>query len=171
MKVKAQWPGPQNLIHAGPSPLTSAELKVLQLFRDQRTENVPHLITWKKAVQPHDGVHPGGYVIYTIMTLMPGQTLWDLMYWSMTDAERDEIREIFMTKLKEIRKLGIAPYDCALRNILWDPETKQMSIVDFEHYEELTEDIDDEKAELQRWGLVHRPPPRTWFQEWGLKGV
>ena len=171
MKVKAQWPGPQNLIHAGPSPLTSAELKVLQLFRDQKIECVPHLLTWKKATQPHDGVHPGGYVIYTVMTLLPGQTLWDLGYWGMTDNERDVIKDIFMKKLREIRALGIAPFDCALRNILWDRQRKQVSIVDFEHYEERTDEINDEKSELQRWGLVQRPPPRTWFQEWGLKGV
>ena len=171
MKVKAQWPGPQNLIHQGPSPLTNAELKVLQIFRDQKTDNVPHLITWKKATQSKDGVYPGGYIIYTIMTLMPGLTLWNLGYWSVTDDKRDELKAAFMSKLKEIRRLGIAPYDCALRNILWDEERKALSIVDFEHYEEITEDIDDEKAEFQRWGLVHRPPPRTWFQEWGIKGV
>lgn len=171
MKIKAQWPGPQNIVHAGPSLLTSAELKVLQFFRDQGVENVPHLVTWKKTIQPYHGVYPGGYLIYTVMTLVPGQTLWDLGYWGMTEEKRDHIRAIFMTKLREIRALGIAPYDCALRNVLWDGANERVSIVDFEHYEELTEDIDDETAELQRWGLVKRPPPRTWFQEWGLKGM
>ena len=110
-------------------------------------------------------------MIYTIMTLMPGQGLLDFGFWGTTEDEREKIRGIFMKKLREIRALGIAPFDCALRNILWDSEKQQVSIVDFEHYEELTDDIEDEKAELQRWGLVKRPPPRTWFQEWGLKGL
>ena len=168
MKVKAQWPGPQNLIHVGPSPLTTAELKALKLFGHEKVQGVPHLMTWKKTTQPHDGVHPGGYIIYTIMTKMTGATLWELGYWSMSTAEREEIKLAFIARLKEIRKLGIAPYDCALRNVLWDPATKQVSIVDFEHYHETEQAMDDEKSELQRWGLEQRPPPSTWFQEWGL---
>lgn len=169
MKVKAQWPGPQEIMHEGPSPTTWTELKCLTTFRDQNVEGVPHLVTWKKAVQPFQGVYPAGYLIYTIMTLMPGRTLWDIPFWGMTEDERQSICGIFMTKLKEIRSLGFAPYDCALRNVLWDEERKKLSIVDFERVEEATSEIEDETAEFQRWGLVKRPPSRTWFQEWGLK--
>src|ERR1700761_1394235 len=61
IKIKAQWPGPQNIVHDGPSPLTAKELQVLRLFQDQKVEGVPHLITWKKATQSAGGVHPGGY--------------------------------------------------------------------------------------------------------------
>ena len=169
MKVKAQWPGPQNLMHEGPSPLTAKELKVLQLFRDHRVEGVPHLVTWKKSTQSADGVNPGGYVMYTVMTKVPGNTLWDLGYWSLPTALRSDIQQTFLSKLREIRKLGIAPFDCALRNVLWDRETEQVSIVDFEHYKETESPIEDENLELQRWGLMSRPVPGTWWVEWGLK--
>ncbi|KAK3050098.1 hypothetical protein LTR09_008753 [Extremus antarcticus] len=169
MKIKAQWPGPQNLLHAGPSPFTAAELKVLRLFGDQKLDGVPHLVTWKQGVQSKDGVHPGGYLIYIVMTLVPGRTLWDLGYWSLTDEERLEIQQAFISKLNEVRQLGIAPYDCALRNVLWDAAQKRASIVDFEHYRETAAPIDDETLELQRWGLKSRPVPGTWYVEWGLK--
>lgn len=166
LKVKAQWPGPQNLLYTSPSPMTEAELKALQLFREKNVSHVPHLITWKKATQGPNGIHPDGYIIYTVMTKVPGESLWDLGYWSMQSSKRAEIQQIFLKKLREIRKLGIAPYDCALRNVLWDESTKQVGIVDFEHYHETTEPIESEKEELQRWGLVQRPPPGTWHTEW-----
>lgn len=171
MKIKAQWPGPQNLMYAGPSEWTEAELKALQKFTDLKTTNVPHLITWQKTIQPHHGIHPGGYLIFVIMTKLPGETLWDMGYYSVKEDERQEIQPIFMKKLQEIRRLNIQPYDCALRNIMWDRETRQVNILDFEHYEESDEPVTEELAEFQRWGLIHKPPPRTWFQEWGLKGV
>ena len=196
LKVKAQWPGPQQLIHEGPSPYTAAELKALESYRELNTIGVPHLIKWKRQTQSDAGVHAGGYIIYTIMTKLPGETLWDIGYWSMTEAERDEIRTAFIKKLNELRGLGIQPYDCALRNVLWEKETKQLGIVDFEHYygPEDTEfdevganegpsggayvgakrwegsTVSNENEELMRWGLAQRPAPRTWFQEWGLKG-
>lgn len=169
MKVKAQWPGPQDLQHAGPSPFTAAELKVLQLFRDHKVEGVPHLVTWTKGAQNEHGVHPGGYLVCVVMTKMRGDTLWNLGYWSMLDSERAVIQAAFLSKLKEARALGIAPYDCALRNVLWDGETQTVSIVDFEHYRETGTTIEDDQLELQRWGLVSRPVPGTWFVEWGLK--
>lgn len=166
LKVKAQWPGPQNLIHEGPSAMTEAELKALQRFRDENISYVPHLLTWKKSTQGSRGIHPDGYIIYTVMTKVPGESLWDLGYWSLNSEKRAEIQQIFLKKLREIRKLGIAPYDCALRNVLWDSQSKEVGIVDFEHYHETTEPIENEKEELQRWGLVQRPPPGTWHTEW-----
>ncbi|KAK3704321.1 hypothetical protein LTR37_013874 [Vermiconidia calcicola] len=169
MKIKAQWPGPQNIVHEGPSPQTAAELKVLQIFRDREMEGVPHLVTWKKTTQPTNGVHPGGYLVYTVMTRVPGQSLWDLGYWSTADSLRSQIQQSFLAKLREIRALGIAPFDCALRNVMWDKEHSKAGIVDFEHYREVVKDIDDETVELQRWGLVSRPIPGTWWQEWGLQ--
>ena len=171
MKVKVQWPGPQDLIHEGHSPHTAAELKALQKFNDSKTSGVPHLVVWKRTTQGESGLHPGGYISFTVMTKMPGETLWDLRYWSLTADEREEIRQVFMRKLQEIRLLDIAPYDCALRNILLDTSTKQLSVVDFEHYTEGSGAVTDENDEFQKWGLVQRPPPRTWFQEWGLKGI
>lgn len=174
LKIKAQWPGPQELYHEGPSPLTNAELRALQLFREKKIENLPHLIVWKKAQQGSHGIHPGGYIIYTIMTLMPGQTLWDMGYWSLSDDQREAVIASFLIKLKDVRSLGISPYDCALRNVLWDPKSERASIVDFEHYHEIGNDaaaIEDEKRELQNWGLVHRPPPANWWQEWKHSGA
>ena len=158
MKIKAQWPGPQNVMHAGPSPYTTAELQALQKFTDLGISNVPHLKTWKKTTQPHDGIYPGGYLIYVIMTKLPGTTLWDIGYFGIKDEERDEIKPRFMKKLQEIRQLGIQPYDCALRNILWDRESKELGILDFEHYEESDAPVEDEKIEFQKWGLVRKVP-------------
>lgn len=47
------------------------------------------------------------------------------------------------------------------------------SIVDFEHWDTRTVSCDDitssqKERELQRWGVVQRPPPATWAHEWGL---
>nr|POE48390.1 hypothetical protein CFP56_71020 [Quercus suber] len=44
------------------------------------------------------------------------------------------------------------------------------SIVDFEHYNPAKDPINmNEIEELQKWGLVRRPPPTTWWAEWGLR--
>ncbi len=169
LKVKAQWPGPQNVLHDGPSPSTAAELKALEAFREKNVHGVPHLITWKKAEQPPGGVHPGGYLVYVVMTKMPGVTLWDIGYWSLPEDERSEIQAAFVAKLGEVRALSIAPYDCALRNVMWDMASKRLSIIDFEHYRNTLVPIDNETTELERWGLKSRPVPGTWFVEWGLQ--
>lgn len=70
---------------------------------------------------------------------------------------------------RDIWRQDIAPYDCALRNIIWCPERQKCSIVDFEHFHPANDPINmNEKEELQRWGIVSRPPPSHWAVEWGV---
>lgn len=112
----------------GPSEYTAAELEALQRFADTNTPSLPHLVAWKKVVQGADGPMPGGYLAYVVMTLMPGRDLMELKFWSMTEAQREEIRDAFLVAIKSVWSLGFEPYDCALRNILWEAETKTMYV-------------------------------------------
>ncbi|KAI7533232.1 hypothetical protein KC331_g13169 [Hortaea werneckii] len=174
LKVKVQVPprlasdDPSEPL-SGPSETTSAELKALKTFRENDTDGVPHLIAHKCEAQGPQGPFPNGYISYSIMTKMPGQDLMALKFWSLEDEEREERRRAFLQVLKTVWRLNIRPYDCALRNILWDDTTKRCAIVDFEHYDAAPDPINmNETQELQRWGLVHRPPPSHWAVEWGL---
>ena len=84
----------------GPSDHTKDELKALKIFTETKSMSLPHLIAWKTTVQGPDGPMPGGYIAYIVMTLMPGQHLMDLKFWSMADEEREEIRKAFIPVLK-----------------------------------------------------------------------
>ncbi|KAK5739422.1 hypothetical protein LTR17_005327 [Elasticomyces elasticus] len=153
----------------GPSATTAAEWLALQQFRDENVEGVPHVIATQCSPQGPHGPFPGGYISYTIMTRMPGQDLMACKFWSMEDAVKEEVRQAFVALLKSIWRLGIAPYDCALRNIIWDAQTRQCSIVDFEHYLPAKDPINmTEREEMERWGIMQRKPPSHWAVEWGL---
>ncbi|EME41459.1 hypothetical protein DOTSEDRAFT_81767 [Dothistroma septosporum NZE10] len=143
-----------------------SEIEALRLFADQRAASLPHLIAWKTAVQGTDGLMPDGYIAYTVMTLLPGNHLMDLKFWSMDDADKEEIRSAFPIVLKSVWRLGIDPYDCALRNVMWEPKTKVLSLVDFEHWRPNTKDPVNmtEREELTKWGLLHTPPHPTHWQ-------
>lgn len=84
----------------GPSEYTKAELQALQKFKDRKHPSLPHLVGWKKVVQGENGPMPGGYIAYVVMTLMPGQHLMDLKFWSLNDQQKDEIREAFIPVIK-----------------------------------------------------------------------
>ncbi|QIW97964.1 hypothetical protein AMS68_003482 [Peltaster fructicola] len=167
VKVKIQLPdiaGPS----AEPSTTTNAEIQALKTFRTANTVSTPHLVAFEQQVQPDDGPLPGGYVTYTIMSKMPGQNLLDYKYWSTGFEERAIIQEHFIVALRSLWALGIAPTDRALRNVLWEPISGQLSIVDFESWERPSGLAMDEQKELQAWGLAQRPPPGTWIDEWKL---
>lgn len=84
---------------AGPSTTTSAELKALETFREASNAYAPHLVAWKRAVQGPNGLLPGGYLTYTVMTKMAGKNLLDLQYWAIPAEEREEIVREFSTAL------------------------------------------------------------------------
>ncbi|KAG4429664.1 hypothetical protein IFR05_014851 [Cadophora sp. M221] len=125
MKVKFQIPcAEMKEPLEGPNPETAAELHALKIFALKKRSSVPNLVAWKKKTQGINGLFPGGYLIITIMTLMPGNTLLDLGFWGLTSDEQETIRTAFIAALKDVWRDGFIPYDRGLRNILWDEETK-----------------------------------------------
>lgn len=96
----------------GPSESTSAELVALQKFSEENSPGLPHLVAWKKGVQEEinkkeegegkeeeeEAKWPmlGGYVVYIVMTLMPGRHLMDWGFWGLEEEEREVIRERFV---------------------------------------------------------------------------
>lgn len=88
----------------GPSEHTAAELDALKKYADTKSVGLPHLVSWKKAVQGENGPMPGGYIIYIVMTLMPGRDLMELKFWSMTEEQREEIRNAFLPLIKYVER-------------------------------------------------------------------
>lgn len=170
MKIKVQIPTtskPNVPPHLGPSDTTSHELQALQIFRDAQTPYAPHLVAFMQTTQPENGKVPGGYITYTVMTKMPGQTLYPgLGYWNLEPGERQEIVSAFLPALRAIYALGVEPIDRGLRNVLWERESKTCTIIDFELWNETKEGVLDEKIELQRWGLERKPVARNHWEEW-----
>lgn len=82
------------------STTTRAELKALTRFREANTTYAPVLVGFKKAIQGDKGPLPGGYITYTVMTQMPGDSLHNLYYWGMSDEERQEIVQYFLVALR-----------------------------------------------------------------------
>lgn len=151
------------------STTTRAELKALKKFRGANTTYAPLLVNYKQAVQGSSGPLPGGYMTFTVMTKMPGDSLHNLYFWGMAEDEREEIVQKFLVALRSIYTLGIEPVDCALRNVLWERETKRCTIIDFELWRETDGSIDDETKELQRWGLARKPTAKNWWEAWNTQ--
>ena len=84
----------------GPSTTTSAELKALDSFRLANNTYTPHLVDKKQAIQGANAPLPGGYINFTIMTKMAGQTLFQLQYWTLPTEEREEIVRQFLEALR-----------------------------------------------------------------------
>lgn len=87
-------------IAPGPSTTTSAELKALKTFIRVQNPYAPQFVAWKSEVQGPSGLLPGGYVTYTAMTMMPGDTLFNLQFWGLPEDERHEITRAFLLALQ-----------------------------------------------------------------------
>ncbi|PPJ59369.1 hypothetical protein CBER1_11708 [Cercospora berteroae] len=158
----------------GPSPHTKAEQEALQKFADTKSPGLPHLVATKLIAQDEKGPMPGGYISYMVMTLMPGKDLMEAKFWSMPEEQQNRIRDAFRQVIKNVWALGMEPYDCALRNILWEEATETLSLVDFEHYHPMTKDpINmDLNNEMMRWGIVRRPPHTShWKAFFEMEGL
>lgn len=82
------------------STTTRAELKALQRFHDANSVHAPRLVDYKHVLQGPDGPMPGGYMTYTVMTKMPGDSLHNLYFWGMPAEEREEVVREFLEALR-----------------------------------------------------------------------
>ncbi|EXJ57068.1 hypothetical protein A1O7_07412 [Cladophialophora yegresii CBS 114405] len=157
---------PSNTPDPGPSTTTAHELEALKKFHETSSEYTPVLVNFMSTVQPAEGPLPGGYLTFLVMTKMPGDSLWNMYYWGMSDEERKQIREKFLVALDWIYEQGIEPVDCGLRNILWERASKKCTIIDFELWRDTDASFGDETKELQRWGLVRQPAAKNHWEAW-----
>jgi hypothetical protein len=103
LKIKVQLPDipdpcPETS-HSSYSDATEHELSALRIFRDAGTEYGPRLVAFDTLRQSEDGLLPDGYISCTIMTTIPGKSLFDLGYWSLEPEDRAEIQQKFLEAL------------------------------------------------------------------------
>lgn len=82
------------------STATKHELTALERFRSTSCAHAPHLIAFESFPQGPGSPLPGGYVSYTAMSKVAGKSLFDLGFWSLDEAEREEIRGGFLEALR-----------------------------------------------------------------------
>ena len=107
LKIKVQIPDSTEAANHQPAPIsqpshsdaTAHELAALQIFRDAETNYGPRLVTFDSQRQRPDGLLPDGYISCTIMTVIPGKSLFDLGYWSLEADAREEIQRSFLEAL------------------------------------------------------------------------
>jgi hypothetical protein len=104
LKVKVQIPDPDSKPtsqHETPtqSNATSHELDALRIFGDARTEYAPRLVAFETLRQSPEGLLPEGYISCTIMTKLPGKSLFDLGYWSLKPEDREKIQKHLLEAL------------------------------------------------------------------------
>jgi len=108
MKIKVQIPEPPDTTQPSPtsspspptqSDATSRELSALKIFRDAETNYGPRLVAFDSQRQGPEGLLPGGYVSCTVMSTLPGKSLFDLGYWSLEEDDRAEIQQRFLEAL------------------------------------------------------------------------
>lgn len=107
MKIKVQIPDSTEITKPSQaatsastqSDATAHELSALQIFRDAKTNHAPRLVAFDSQQQGPEGLLPGGYISCTVMTTLPGKSLFDLGYWSLEEDDRAEIQQRFLEAL------------------------------------------------------------------------
>jgi hypothetical protein len=60
--------------------------------------STPRLIDYERVRQDDSMWLPGGYIVYMLMELLPGEPLE--YFWELPRKERDEVRKAFRTALE-----------------------------------------------------------------------
>lgn len=86
-----------------PNTDTIYELAVLSHLADRRCSSTPRLLGFELDVLPprvHRKAVAGGYMIFVLMTKVPGRQLSSGYLWGLTPAERENLRQDFENALR-----------------------------------------------------------------------
>jgi hypothetical protein len=72
---------------------TSNELFALRLLAKASCQSAPRLLDVKKEIQRKNDDFPGGYVVYILMTHLPGSPPRD--FWELPRVEKARIQKAF----------------------------------------------------------------------------
>ncbi|KAL4875898.1 hypothetical protein BJY04DRAFT_201007 [Aspergillus karnatakaensis] len=119
--------------------------------------STPNLICNGIQQQEDDGLFPGGYVAYIVMTKVAGENLEN--YGNMEKSEQHRIQLAFLDALWDFQACHLYHHDARLQNVIWDPDLQKCYIVDLEDHEldstEKPEDVClDPWEHLWYWCLI-----------------
>jgi hypothetical protein len=76
---------------------TSTEIAALKQLTNASCQSTPRLLDVKKEMQSEDDEFPGGYVIYILMTFLPGNPPYG--FWKLPREEKARIQKAFKEAL------------------------------------------------------------------------
>jgi hypothetical protein len=72
---------------------TTNELVALNRLAKASCQSAPRLLDVKKEIQSEEDEFPGGYVMYILMTFLPGNPPYD--FWELPRVEKARIQKAF----------------------------------------------------------------------------
>ena len=97
-----EFPHPDPVQRGVPSKdvneVTALEVDRLDRLTELGCTSTPRLIDYERMIQDDKMWLPGGYVVYILMELLPGQPIYD--FWVLPRKERDDIRKAFRIALE-----------------------------------------------------------------------
>ncbi len=78
--------------------MTALEVDRLDRLTDLGCTSTPRLLDYERTIQDDKMWLPGGYMVYILMELLPGDPVYD--FWALPWKERDEVRKAFRPALE-----------------------------------------------------------------------
>jgi hypothetical protein len=77
-----------------PKAEITEETALLALTK-QGCKSISPVFNWKREEQDESGPVPGGYLVYLVVSKLPGVRISRDDYWNLSRKQRDEVRDAF----------------------------------------------------------------------------
>ncbi|OQE40932.1 hypothetical protein PENCOP_c005G06653 [Penicillium coprophilum] len=101
-------------------------LQAMPKLKSMACNVTPALLGYKKAQQDNDDPIPGGFSIYIVWDKVPGESLSDKYFWSLSRDARDGIRREFRRVNEQFLPWGIEPTSPTTTNLIYDQVSGSM---------------------------------------------
>ncbi|PIG89939.1 hypothetical protein AARAC_011915 [Aspergillus arachidicola] len=103
---------------------------------------------WQETADPV----PGGYIIFVLMSYLPGVQLTKA-FWSLEDSVREQIRQAFKLAWLDCVGSGITPANPNIEHVFWDAAANKAYIISFRESESASSEDVWQDVKWSLWGM------------------
>ncbi|KAJ5426926.1 hypothetical protein N7465_001996 [Penicillium sp. CMV-2018d] len=143
-------------------PEVCGELESFKLLMSQGCTSVPRFLGYCEKKQGEHDLVPGGYVKYLVWEKVPGESLTEEFFWSLSPPVREDIRVKFRLAFEEMLRCGVKPEDSRISKIIYDQPTGNVRISGLRRGWPIRDKLQWSDTRYVAYALARRPNERDW---------
>ncbi|KAE8423411.1 hypothetical protein BDV36DRAFT_290545 [Aspergillus pseudocaelatus] len=103
----------------------TSQLGALNTLTKKGCQSTPRVVSMKVEHQKDTDSVPGGYIVYLLLSQLPGLQLSKAIFWDLEYSVREKIRQAFRAAWIDFVSLGVVPVLQDIEHVFWHAEANK----------------------------------------------
>ncbi|KAE8136552.1 hypothetical protein BDV38DRAFT_283767 [Aspergillus pseudotamarii] len=143
----------------------TSQLGALNTLTNKGCQSTPRVVSMKVEHQKDTDSVPGGYIVYLLLSQVPGLQFSKAIFWDFEYPVREKIRQAFRAARIDCVSLGVVPVLQNIEHVFWHAEENKAYIIGFRMSEQAREEDVWRDTRWIAWNMAKLRDDYRWYKE------